>query len=131
MKRSKVFPTLVLSLGVASLAAAQTNLGDLRDAPSGKFTPQDFDMLWAAVDAVSRGKTIGAIKKWENAATGNGGAIKLLDVFTSADGLDCRRLRVDNHAKSIKGSTQQVVCANADGKWMLDADASPAPVPRS
>jgi hypothetical protein len=113
------------------VALAQTNLGDLRDAPSGKFTPRDFDMLWAAVDDVSRGKTIGAVKKWENTATGNGGVIKLLDVFTSTDGLDCRRLRIDNHAKSLKGSTKQVVCANADGKWMLDADARPAPRPKT
>jgi len=121
---------IALSLGVASCAFAQTNLGDLRDAPSGKFKPADFEMLWAAVDEVSRGKTIGAVKKWENAATGNGGAIKLLEIFASTDGRDCRRLRIDNHAKSMKGSTKQVVCADANGKWMLDAGAQPAPKPQ-
>jgi len=124
---------VLLALGVcaAPVALSQTNLGDLRDAPSGKFTPQDFDMLWAAVDEVSRGKVIGAVKKWENAATGNGGAIKLLDVFASTDGRDCRRLRIDNHAKSLKGSTKQIVCADPEGKWMLDAGARPAPKPKS
>jgi hypothetical protein len=131
MKRSNLVLKIVLGLAIAFQAVSQTNLGDLRDAPSGKFTPQDFDMLWAAVDEVSRGKNIGAVKTWENAATGNGGAIKLLEVFTSTENLDCRRLRIDNHAKSIKGATTQVVCASADGKWMLDADARPEPKPGS
>ena len=60
----------------------------------------------------------GAVKTWENTATGNGGTIKLLKVFTSADGRDCRRLRIDNHAKSLKGSTKQTVCASPEGKWL-------------
>jgi hypothetical protein len=129
MKRSFVAAMVALSVGAASMSLAQTNLGDLRDAPSGKFKPEDFEMLWAAVDEGSRGKTIGAVKTWENAATGNGGAIKLLNVFTSSDGRDCRRLRVDNHAKSLKGSTKQIVCADPEGKWVLDAGAKPAPKP--
>jgi hypothetical protein len=57
--------------------------------------------------------------------------IKLLDVFASTDGRDCRRLRIDNHAKSLKGSTKQIVCADPDGKWMLDAGARPAPKPKT
>jgi len=119
---------VTLIIGVApSLSFAQTNLGDLRDAPSGKFTAQDFDLLWATVDEVSRTKKPGTAKSWQNAATGSGGTIKLLNVFTTADGRDCRRLRIDNHAKSLKGSTKQIVCAGADGKWILDATARPAP----
>jgi hypothetical protein len=122
---------ILLALGVvaSSSAFAQTNLGDLQDAPSGKFTPADFDMLWAAVDEVSRGKQVGAAKSWENPSTGNGGTIKLLNVFTTADGKDCRRLRVDNHARSLKGSSKQIVCAGADGKWVFDSEARPAPKP--
>jgi 17 kDa outer membrane surface antigen len=120
---------LVASACAGSVAWAQTNLGDLRDAPSAKFKPEDFDLLWAAVDEVSRDKTVGAVKQWENTATGNGGSIKLLKVFASTDGRDCRRLRMDNHARSLKGSTKQIVCATPDGKWMLDAGARPAPKP--
>lgn len=120
---------LVLGAAVGSEASAQTNLGDLRDAPSAKFQPADFDLLWATVDEVSRGK-IGAAKSWENGATGNGGTIKLLKVFTSTDGRDCRHLRIDNHANSLKGSTKQIVCATSEGKWMLDAGARPAPKPK-
>jgi hypothetical protein len=114
------------ALLLGPLARAQTNLGDLRDAPSSKFKQADFDLLWATVDEVSRGK-IGAAKTWENGATGNGGTIKLLKVFTSTDGRDCRRLRIDNHAGSLKGSSKQIVCATPEGQWMLDANAKPAP----
>jgi hypothetical protein len=124
---------LLLALGACAprVALSQANLGDLRDAPSAKFKPGDFDLLWATVDEVSRGRKIGAAGTWENAATGNGGTIKLLKVFTSADGRDCRQLRMDNHAKSLKGSTKQIVCATPEGKWMLDAGARPAPKARS
>jgi len=118
---------LIMVAGAGDAAHAQANLGELRDAPSAKFQAADFDMLWATVDEVSRGKQIGASKSWENGATGNGGTIKLLKVFSSTDGRDCRRLRVDNHAKSLKGSTKQTVCAAPDGKWVLDAGAKPGP----
>jgi len=122
--------TAILAVGAfASPALAQSNLGELRDAPTSKFTPQDFEMLWAAVGEISRDKKTGEIKTWENAATGNGGTLKLLSVFTSTDGRDCRRLRVDNHSKKLKGSSKQIVCANPDGKWMLDSDARPAKKP--
>jgi len=124
-----VLSTCATLLGGIGIGFAQTNLGDLRDAPSGKFTPQDFDLLWAAVDEVSRTKQKGATKSWKNDATGSGGTIKLLNVFTSTTGRDCRRLRVDNYAKTLKGSTKQIVCAGDDGKWILDADARPAPKP--
>ena len=118
---------LAVSIIAIPAALAQSNLGQLRDAPSAKFTPQDFEMFWAAVDEVSRGAKAGTAKSWANAATGNGGTLKLLNVFTSTDGRDCRRLRVDNHSKSLKGSSKQIFCAGTDGKWLLDANARPAP----
>jgi hypothetical protein len=125
--KAAVMALLVLGASVTGTAPAQTNLGDLRDAPSSKFQPADFDLLWATIDEVSRGK-VGDARSWKNAATGNGGTIKLLKVFTSTDGRHCRRLRMDNHAKSLKGSTEQIVCASPEGKWVLDADARPPPV---
>jgi hypothetical protein len=121
----------LFAVGVlASPALAQSNLGELRDSPTSKFTPQDFEMFWAAVYEISRDKKPGDTRTWENAATGNGGTLKLLNVFTSTDGRDCRRLRVDNHAKSLKGSSKQIVCASPDGKWLLDSAATPEPKPK-
>jgi hypothetical protein len=121
--------TCTALLGAGAASHAQSNLGEFKDAPSGKFTPQDFEMLWATVDSVSATRKTGTSKSWENAATGNGGTIKLLNVFNTADGRDCRRLKVDNHARKLKGSSKQVVCAGPDGKWMVDSDARPAPKP--
>jgi hypothetical protein len=124
-------PVLAILLTVGAFAApafAQSNLGMMRDAPTSKFTPQDFEMFWAAVGELSREKA-GETRSWENPATGNGGTLKLLNVFTSTDGRDCRRLRVDNHSKKLKGSSTQIVCANPDGKWLLDAGAKPVPKP--
>ncbi|HEU5134810.1 MAG TPA: DVU3141 family protein [Steroidobacteraceae bacterium] len=121
---------LMLGICAAPVAVAQVNLGELRDAPSAKFTARDFEMLWATVDEVSRAKP-GTVKKWANADTGSGGAIKLLKVFTSTDGRDCRGLRIDNYARSLKGSSKQIVCADPEGKWMLDANARAAPKPKS
>ena len=119
-----------LGIGFATLAFAQSNLGQLNDAPSAKFTAQDFELFWAAIDEVSAGKTPGTTKSWDNPATHNGGNIKLLNVFTSTDGRNCRRLRVENYARSLKGSSTQKVCAHTDGTWLLDADAKPAPAPK-
>lgn len=126
--KSLLVASLALVISAGGAAFAQTNLGDLRDAPSSKFQPADFELLWATVDEVSHGK-VGASKTWQNGATGNGGTIKLLKVFTSTDGRDCRRLRIDNHAHSLKGSTKQIVCKTPEGKWMLDAGAQPAETP--
>lgn len=127
MKRSKTVAILALSMSLAAVAFAQTNLGQLNDAPSAKFTPQDFELFWAAIDEVSASKKVGTIRNWENTATGNGGTVKLLNVFTSTDGRDCRRLRLENYAKTLKGASIQKVCAHTDGTWLLDADAKPAP----
>ena len=122
--------TASLALMIMSpLALAQSNLGYLDDAPSSKFNAQDFEMLWKAVDEASASKTPGTTRNWENTATGSGGSIKLLGAFTSTDGRDCRRLRMENHAKSLKGVSTQNVCAHTDGTWLLDADARPAKKP--
>ena len=118
------------SLCASAVAPAQSNLGkDVQESPSAKFTPQDFDQFWATIDTVSNDKVTGMAKKWENSANGNGGSIKLLRVFTSTDGRDCRRLKVENHAKTLKGVSNMTVCANPQGKWLIDADARPAPKP--
>lgn len=112
--------------GIAPPVLAQTNISQFKDAPAAKFTPEDFDLFWASVNEVSAMKTSGAIKTWENAATGSGGTIKVLKVFTSADGRDCRRLRVDNRHKKLKGASKQTVCASPEGKWLIDPEAKPA-----
>jgi surface antigen len=120
---------LALSLCLAAAAQAQGSRDVLSGSVAAKFNQQDFDLLWAAITEVSDSKKVGTVKTWENAATGNGGSLKLLNVFTSTEGRDCRRLRMDNHAKKQKATSGQNVCMGPDGKWLLDADAKPAPKP--
>jgi hypothetical protein len=130
MSRGQMRTALAVLIAIGGFVApvlAQTNISQFKDAPASKFSPQDFDLLWASVHEVSATGKAGALKTWENTATGSGGTIKLLKVFTSADGRDCRRLRVENRHKSLKGSSKQTVCANPEGKWLIDADAKPAP----
>ena len=117
---------VLLAAGITSAVMAQTNISQFKDAPAAKFTPEDFDLFWASVNEVSATKKSGAVKNWDNAATGSGGTIKVLKVFTSTDGRDCRRLRVDNRHKTLKGASKQTVCANPEGKWLIDPDAKPA-----
>jgi surface antigen len=128
-RKQAIAAVLALSLCLVAAAQAQGSRDVLTGAVAAKFTSQDFDLMWAAIAEVSDGKKVGTVKTWENAATGNGGSLKLLKVFTSTQGRDCRRLRMDNHSGKQKGTSGQNVCMGPDGKWLLDADAKPAPKP--
>jgi hypothetical protein len=123
----RVALAVLLAACIAIPAMGQTNISQFNDAPAAKFTPEDFEMFWASVNEVSASRKSGSIKTWENSTTGSGGTIKVLKVFTSADGRDCRRLRVDNRHKKLKGASKQTVCASPEGKWLIDPDAKPAP----
>jgi len=127
--KQAIATALALSLFGCWAVQAQGSRDVLTGSVAAKFTSQDFDLMWAAIAQVSDSKKVGTVKTWENAATGNGGSLKLLQIFTSTEGRDCRRLRMDNHAKKQKGTSGQNVCLGPDGKWLLDADAKPAPKP--
>jgi len=121
---------VVASLCASTVATAQSNLGkNVRDAPTAKFTPEDFDVFWATIDQVSNDKIVGKVRIWENAENGNGGSIKLLRSFTSQDERDCRRLHIENHANTLKGTSNMTVCVDPQGRWLMDADARPKPAP--
>ena len=53
-----------------------------------------------------------------------------MDPAAGPDGRDCRRLKVENHAKTLKGVSNMTVCADPQGKWLIDADARPVPAPK-
>jgi surface antigen len=122
--RNVVLPFLLSAL-VCSAAGAQSGVGSLRDAPAAHFTPEDFALINAAeADLLKKGRP-GTVKTWANAATGNGGTIKLLKVFKSTAGRDCRRLSYKNHAKTLRGVSTTNLCFFPDGRWLIDADATP------
>jgi 17 kDa outer membrane surface antigen len=110
--------------GMCSAAAfAQNSLGFLRDAPVGYFISDDFILMQTATSIVLSGTDRGISKSWHNPATGNSGSITLLASFTSTEGRDCKRLRVENHAEEISGSSTVTVCRFPDVGWLIDSSA--------
>jgi surface antigen len=107
---------------------AQSGLGFLHDAPVGYFTSEDFALMQTATSSVLSSTDRGATKTWQNPATGNSGSITLLASFTSTEGRDCKRLRVENHTTEISGSSTVKVCRFPDGGWLIDSNAKPKPI---
>jgi surface antigen len=128
-RRSRRRAVAAFVAGIVSAAAfAQNSLGFLRDAPVGYFTPDDFVLMQTATSAVLTGTDRGITKSWHNPATGNSGSITLLASFTSTEGRDCKRLRVENHTQEISGSSTVKVCRFPDGGWLIDSSAKPKPI---
>jgi hypothetical protein len=118
-----------LLAGIVSTAAfAQNSLGFLRDAPVGYFISDDFVLMQTATSTVLRGTDRGITESWRNPATGNRGSITLLASFISTAGRDCKRLRVDNYAEEISGSSTVKVCRFPDRGWLIDSSAKPKPI---
>jgi hypothetical protein len=124
-------------LGVRSIAAVamsicafsvmgQGGLGFLKQTPLSSFTDQDFELMKAAASAVLSSTEPGTAKSWTDSANGNGGTIKLVSSFSAADGRNCRRLRIENHAKGMSGVYTTNVCQAEHGPWKIDPAAAPA-----
>ncbi len=118
----------MLAAIVCSAAVAQGGLGFLHDAPVGYFTSDDFALMQTATSEVLNSTDRHATKTWQNPATGNSGRITLLASFTSSEGRDCRRLRVENYTPEITGSSTVKVCRFPDGGWLIDSNAKPKPI---
>jgi surface antigen len=123
-----VIAAFISFAAVSFTAIAQNGLGFLHDAPVGYFTAEDFSMMQVATSAVLSSTDRGATKSWQNPATGNSGSITLLASFTSTEGRDCKRLRVENHTPEISGSSTVKVCRFPDGGWLIDSNAKPKPL---
>ena len=63
---------LASGLCVAFFAHAQGGRDVLGSSVAAKFTPQDFDLMWAAITDMSVANKIGGVKSCDNAAAGNG-----------------------------------------------------------
>ena len=109
----------------ATSAAAQGNLGFLKDTPMAYFSAEDVKLMRAITAEVLKSTQSGTRKDWENPATGNGGAIALVTPFTAPDGRQCNQVRVDTHAKTMENTSTISVCKTADGAWKADAAKPP------
>ena len=108
----------VLALGAAT-AAAQGNMGFLKDTPLAYFKGDDAKLMRAAAAEVLKSAKDGTRKDWENPATGNRGAITLLTQFPAADGRPCAQVRVESRAGGMENASTMSVCKSADGIWKL------------
>ncbi len=104
----------------AGLAA---NTSFLDDAVVARFKDDDVTMLMATIDgalALPEGES----KGWENAKTGAHGRVTVLGAH-QAEARECRRLRVENHARGRSGSGVWEYCrSGADGPLALTATSA-------
>jgi 17 kDa outer membrane surface antigen len=118
--------TLALLSGFAgSNVSAQAKYGGLDKTPAAKFTPDDWQMFYAAVDSIAAADTNGTTKTWSNPKTGSSGKLELQNSFQASDGRTCKRLRVSNHAADLDGVTTVNICRSGEGKWLFDTEAKP------
>ena len=109
-----------LSVTGVSASFAQSNLGFLRDSPAARFDAEDWKLLREAVQDVLDSEEDATTKTWKNEATGNHGSVTLVNSYRTADGRECRRLRMDNSADGLTGSGKQTMCQAAGGTWRPD-----------
>jgi surface antigen len=121
---------LALALGAfAVLAMAPSHAGNLdflSKSPVSYFNDEDIRLLKAAVTEVLDDSNVRATKNWSNPATGNSGKVEGRSAFKTAEGVECRRVRVTNHAKAVDGQGTYTVCKVPGEDWVVDQAAKPA-----
>ena len=120
--RGAVVSALLSTLAAVGSAA---NLNFLNSTPLGQFKEEDMRLMRAAAAELLREDVKGASREWHNDATGNSGRLEILAVFTSEDGRHCMSLLVITRARSDEQQSKYPVCANPDGRWLIDTEAVP------
>jgi surface antigen len=108
-----------------STVSAQAKYGFLDKTPAAKFTPDDWQLFYAAVDSIAAADTNGTTQTWSNPKTGSSGKLELQSSFQASDGRTCKRLRITNHAAGLDGVSTLNVCRTGAGKWLFDTEAKP------
>jgi len=112
---------------ILAMAAVQAgNLEFLKQSPISYFNDEDVRLLKEAVTQVMDDKNVRATKEWSNPNTGNSGKVEGRSAFKTAEGVDCRRVRVTNHAKAVDGQSTYTVCKAPGKDWVVDPAAKPA-----
>lgn len=110
--------TLVAAAWLACMdAGIAANTSFLNDSAMSEFKDDDVMMLQSNIDqalTLPQGET----KAWENPVTGAHGRITVLAPH-SQDGRECRKLRVENHARGRSGEGDWNYCRTTEGRWEL------------
>ncbi|MGB5831242.1 MAG: hypothetical protein WBG92_04535 [Thiohalocapsa sp.] len=108
---------LLTLLAALSGTASAAVYGFLEQAPMRYFSAEDNAMMTANIDAVLAAPDDNAPRTWRNDKTSNYGSAVALRTFTHQE-INCRRLRIDNHAQVGDGRTTADLC-EVEGVWKV------------
>ena len=103
-------------LPVSSHAAG---LGFLKETPLYYFTPADNKLMNEAVFAVLNDSDAQARREWTNPKNGYSGRVQGTGHFKSADGLECRKLKLWTQARGVESETLVPACRDSKGQWRI------------
>lgn len=118
----KIAVAFVAAVTVAGLALpAQAQLNPFKRSGF-ELTPEDIQLLQTAAARLYEGETaeVGTVETWSNAASGNTGAVQLVQIFEH-QGLTCRRLQHDIKVNDVENTFRYIFdrCKTAAGEWKL------------
>jgi surface antigen len=116
-KIKQVVTGLVLA-GMAGMAWSGSGLRWLDNAPARHYSEADWAALSAganrALDEAADGETL----TWSNPDSDAHGTLTPLSTWQQ-DGMQCRAMRVVNHAGKLQAQSTYDYCRRADGTWGL------------
>ena len=93
-----------------------SNLRWLNYSPVRFFTDQDWNLATEAGRKALNDSADGETVKWNNPQSGSHGSLTPISTST-LDGQRCRKLKIENSASNMQGSSIFDFCLKADGKW--------------
>jgi surface antigen len=109
-------PAAALLLTLAAGAGASM-YGFLDQGAIRYFRGDDAKLMAANLDAVLADPAHRPGRDWRNPQTGSHGSAVVLESFEH-DGMQCRRVRVSNHARGVDDLTTADMC-KLDGAWKV------------
>jgi surface antigen len=126
--RAQYLAAVALVMGFTALSSASAgNLSFLDKSPVAYFKPDDMEMMHQNARKALDDTSGNAKQTWSNAKTGASGWAQVRSGFKSTDGATCKRLRIVNKAKGLQSDATYTLCKSADGDWVVNTDATPAP----
>jgi len=126
--RAQRLAAVALVIGFTALSSASAgNLSFLDKSPLAYFKPDDMEMMRQNARKALDDAGGNAKQTWSNAKTGASGWAQVRSGFKSTDGATCKRLRIVNKAKGLQSDATYTLCKSADGDWVVNTDATPAP----
>jgi len=126
--RAQRLAAVALVIGFTALSSASAgNLSFLDKSPLAYFKPDDTEMMRQNARKALDDAGGNAKHTWSNANTGASGWAQVRSGFKSTDGAACKRLRIVNKAKGLQSDATYTLCKSADGDWVVNTDATPAP----